>query len=42
MPYKLEDHIEGNRHIRLKVMMKDAAGRAAKKPGYNPRGMDRP
>lgn len=33
-----EDHIEGTGDIRWKSMMKDAADRAAKDPGYNPRG----
>lgn len=37
-----EDHIEGTGDIRWKAMMKDAAERAAKEPGYNPRGIDRP
>ncbi|WP_185982279.1 hypothetical protein [Arthrobacter sp. KBS0703] len=37
-----EDHIEGTGDIRWKSMMKDAAERAAKEPGYNPRGINRP
>ncbi|ACL41956.1 hypothetical protein Achl_4005 (plasmid) [Pseudarthrobacter chlorophenolicus A6] len=37
-----EDHIEGTGDIRWKFMMKDAAERAAKEPGYNPRGINRP
>jgi hypothetical protein len=37
-----EDHSEGMGDITWKVMMKDAADRAAKDPGYNPRGISRP
>lgn len=37
-----EDHIEGTGDIRWKSMMKDAAERAAKEPGYNRRGINRP
>jgi hypothetical protein len=36
-----DEHIEGTGDIRWKCMMKDAAERAAKEPGYNPRGIDR-
>lgn len=36
-----EDHDEGTGDIRWKAMMKDAADRAAKEPGYNPRGINR-
>ncbi|WP_354214883.1 hypothetical protein [Arthrobacter sp. UYCo732] len=37
-----KDHFEGMGDIRWKVMMKDAADRAAKEPGYSPRGINRP
>lgn len=36
-----EDHTEGFGDIRWKTMMKDAAERATKEPGYNPRGINR-
>lgn len=36
-----EDHIEGTGDILWKGMMKSAADRAAKEPGYNPRGINR-
>lgn len=37
-----EDHIEGTGDIAWKGMMKAAADRAAKDPGWNPRGLNRP
>jgi hypothetical protein len=37
-----EDHAEGTGDLRWKFMMKDAADRAAKEPGFNPRGLNRP
>lgn len=37
-----EDHTEGTGDILFKGMMRDAADRAAKDPGFNPRGINRP
>jgi hypothetical protein len=37
-----EDHDEGTGDIRWKFMMQEAADRAEKEPGYNPRGLNRP
>lgn len=37
-----DDHDEGTGDLRWKFMMQEAADRAEKEPGYNPRGLSRP